>query len=916
MLMGERMGLSQDAASARGSSSNGVSLSTESHALRQRVREVEAELHRVEDRYQALVRAAAQISWTTPPDGQVEDLPLWRAYTGQTQEEVRGWGWLDALHPDDRQPTAEAWSRAVAGRAEYAVEYRLRRADGVFRTMLVRAVPVLEASGGVREWVGFCTDIHELKLAEASRSAALEAEREARSRAEAATARLRTVLDVLPMGIFIANTSGRLVERNAAARALWGEGQPGTAAIAGERTYQGWWASTGEPIASEEWALSRALTQGETFIGEEIHILNFQGQRKTVLNSAAPIRDAAGEITGGVVALVDITERKRLEEALSQAALEAAARASELDAIFDALPDGIIFYDPDGRILRANPLAREFLGLAAEFERHASKPLPQRGRLFALRDESGQPLLPEDSPARRVVGGERLSGARAVDIMMRAPDGRDWQLSVSGTPIRDAEGRQTGAVCVFRDVTARRHLERRTQETLETMLALASDMARAPESERDDEARISGATEAMARRLLDLTRGLLGCQRVVITTVHAETERIELLATTDTEPEVERSWRAELPKYTLSTYLTQEQITRLTAGQVVVAETDFAHLLLRPTHGAPHVLMAPLLVGARLAGLLSLDFGAVPHVFREEDLALAGAMAKLAAVVLERERLLRERASAHAKTLALQDANRRMDTFMSIASHELRTPMTSVKANIQMAERMLRPLLRAEALAPEQAATVARAHSLLERADRQFIRQNRLVGDLLDASRLRAGRQLELRRERVDLAALVGDLIEEQRLANPEREITSALDPGPLPVFADPDRVAHVLFNYLSNALKYSAEDRPVSIWLHVRGRVAKVSVRDHGLGLPPGEQGRIWKRFYRVESNQEQSGSSVGLGLGLHISRTIIERHGGQVGVRSAPGKGATFWFTLPLLDEADIDVAADVDEATSEER
>jgi signal transduction histidine kinase len=205
-------------------------------------------------------------------------------------------------------------------------------------------------------------------------------------------------------------------------------------------------------------------------------------------------------------------------------------------------------------------------------------------------------------------------------------------------------------------------------------------------------------------------------------------------------------------------------------------------------------------------------------------------------------------------------------------------------------------VVRANGLTHDETVAVARAHDLLVRADRQFNRQNRLVGDLLDVSRLRAGR-LELRCERMDLAELVRDLLEEQRLANPEREITSALDPGPLPVLADPDRVAQVLFNYLSNALKYSEEDRPVSVWLHVRGRVAKVSVRDRGLGLPPEEQGRIWKRFYRVASIKEQSGSSVGLGLGLFLCRQIIEQHSGQVGVRSAPGKGATFWFTLPLL-------------------
>ena len=121
------------------------------------------------------------IVWTTAASGEpVAEQPGWSAYTGQTFDQLRGWGWLDAVHPDDRAETTRRWSAAIAARTMFQVEHRLRRHDGEYRHMLVRAVPILDAAGGVREWVGVDTDVDAEKRAEA-------ATREAREAAEAAT---------------------------------------------------------------------------------------------------------------------------------------------------------------------------------------------------------------------------------------------------------------------------------------------------------------------------------------------------------------------------------------------------------------------------------------------------------------------------------------------------------------------------------------------------------------------------------------------------------------------------------------------------------------------------------------------------------------------------------------------------------
>jgi len=151
--------------------------------------------------------------------------------------------------------------------------------------------------------------------------------------------------------------------------------------------------------------------------------------------------------------------------------------------------------------------------------------------------------------------------------------------------------------------------------------------------------------------------------------------------------------------------------------------------------------------------------------------------------------------------------------------------------------------------------------------------------------------------EPCDLLTIARDAVQEQQSAWPERALTLDLPPrATLPLVADADRIGQVITNYLTNALKYSTEDQPVVVRITARNGSARVAVRDRGPGLSPEQQTHLWERFYRVPGIELQSGSGVGLGLGLHICKTIVERHGGHVGVESAPGAGSAFWFTLPL--------------------
>ncbi len=172
----------------------------------------------------------------------------------------------------------------------------------------------------------------------------------------------------------------------------------------------------------------------------------------------------------------------------------------------------------------------------------------------------------------------------------------------------------------------------------------------------------------------------------------------------------------------------------------------------------------------------------------------------------------------------------------------------------------------------------------------------------MDDAQIRDGR-FALHLEPCDLGIVVRASVAAQQALAPERILRLELPTAaPVLVHADALRIGQVVTNYLTNALKYSKEDRAVEVRLEVEGNVARVSVRDEGIGVPAVSQTSVWERFERIDGNEVQSGSGIGMGIGLYISKYIVAGHRGQVGVESIPGLGATFWFTLPLASPAPV--------------
>ncbi|HEX7733498.1 MAG TPA: hybrid sensor histidine kinase/response regulator [Ktedonobacteraceae bacterium] len=236
------------------------------------------------------------------------------------------------------------------------------------------------------------------------------------------------------------------------------------------------------------------------------------------------------------------------------------------------------------------------------------------------------------------------------------------------------------------------------------------------------------------------------------------------------------------------------------------------------------------------------------------------------------------------RTRELVEANAAKDVFMSMVSHELKTPLTTLKGITQMLARRLE---RGEQIELPSL-------TLLENSVR---RMERLVNDLLNTSLIETG-MFSMNRQPGDLVVLLQELLAEHSEAMgstlhidvPVAELTSMIDR---------ERISQVVLNLLSNARKYSPPDAPVLVKLERQGSQAIISVCDHGVGIQPEKLAHIFERFYRVPEIDVQTGSSSGVGLGLYIAQKIIERHEGHLNVTSVPGKGSTFTIILPLFSQ-----------------
>lgn len=681
-------------------------------------------------------------------------------------------------------------------------------------------------------------------IGRAMQRARTEAEAEAGD-AAARREELRVTLQSIGDGVITTDTRGRVTSMNAIASQLTGWtvadalGQPLEVVfhIIVEATRQ----PTPSPVVT-------ALAEGRV-VGLANHTLLVarDGSERPIDDSAAPIRDEDGQVTGVVLVFRDGSERRATERAQGL-----------LANVVELSDDAIVTKRLDGVVTSWNAGAARIFGYS--------------------RDEMvGQPItriIPPDraNEVGRILGaigrGERVEPFESERI---CKDGRRINVSLSVSPIRDAEGTVIGASKIARDVTARKRAEIERQSMLRELTTLYT-VGQAVSAELDRERVLQIITDA-ATDLSGATVGAFvygapaapGDPRPVYTLSGAAGDGGEPLGA------------ARLPLPFAPTF-DGDRVVRIADVRTdprhgrYVADDELppGHLPVASYLAVPVTSRTGEVFGALLLGHPE------PGVFTTNSERVVVALAAQAAIRLENSQLYEAEQQARS---AAEHASREKDHFLAMLGHELRNPLAAVRNALNAS--LLDPARRDRALA-----IAAHAAGQL----------NRLVDDLLDVTRVTQGR-LTLRTEALDLGEVVQRAVEAMRPLFDERRValSVALPHGECLVEGDATRLEQVAGNLLANAAKYTEPGGRVAVVVDRLDDAAVVRVTDTGIGIAPELLPRIFELF--VQAGQALDRSRGGLGIGLTLVKELVELHGGSVQASSAGvGQGAEFVVRLPL--------------------
>ncbi|HLL55566.1 MAG TPA: ATP-binding protein [Myxococcaceae bacterium] len=817
---------------------------------------------------------------------------------GYTREELEaGMVHLRQLNPPER-PWPDPVAQKEAARRGWAAPYEkeLIRKDGS-RVALLLGGAVIQSD--FSDWIGFALDLSDRKQAEHDVQAL---NRDLRHRVD----ELETLLAVIPIGIGIARDPGCLhITHNAYfARLLrMQEGKNGSlSAPAAERPSTFRVLKDGRELLPEELPMQRAASTGQEVVGWEGEIHVEGGASVPVLGHAAPLFDEAGRPRGAIGAFVDITERKRAEEnerflgeatALLASSLDYDATLGKLTGLavprlgdwcaVDMVEDGT-----PRRIAAAHvePHKRELLlELARRFPHSPDWPGPvtealatgQAVRCAEIPDEPpGSGPGPEYLRLLQEVGNRDgmilplVTRGRVLGLLLVGrgrPGGRsredDFEL-----------GKELARRAAVHVENARLHREaERARAQAEAAARRSAFLAEAGEllsSSLDIEETLGAVVRLLVPGLADACSVMLleedGSLRRVANSAPDERQAALMLRLRELPvPQGD----GQLHRVALRTGKVHH-VRDYTAEVLKHAAESPEYAALMRELDTREALFVPLVLRGRTLGLFSTAMIGPARRYLPEDIATVVDLARQVAQAVENNQLY----------LEAQRAVRLRDDFLSIASHELRTPLAALQLQVLGVHRAAKK--GTETLASEWvAARTGKAAANVERLAG-------LIDNLLDVSRLTSG-QLELRLEQVDLAALTRDMAERFLEQLNGSSLTVRAD-HPVVGRWDPFRLEQVLTNLLGNAIKYG-RGRPVEVEVSGSGGQARLRVTDQGIGISPESQGRIFERFERAVSTQQYGG----FGLGLWISRQIVEAMGGRIAVESEPDVGSTFLVRLP---------------------
>lgn len=554
--------------------------------------------------------------------------------------------------------------------------------------------------------------------------------------------------------------------------------------------------------------------------------------------SVSPIKDQNGNIIGASKIARDISDQKLADE-----------KERFLAAIVETSDDAIISKTLQGIITSWNRAAEATFGYTEQevLGKHISLLIPP------------DRLAEEDLIIGNISAGKKIAH---FETIRRHKSGKDVHISLTISPIKDKSGKIIGASKIARDIGALKMALEQTQRyarNLEITNSLGREISQNLE------------TEAILQKVTDACTKLTGAQfgAFFYNTFNENGEGYQLYTLSGADKAAFE--KLGMPR---NTAIFKHTFTGSGAVRIDNVTKDERFGKNPPHYGLPEghlpvtsYLAVPVMTSsAEVIG--GLFFGHVKAgIFKQEHEDLVLGIASQASIALENARL-------YSQVMTL---NAKKDEFIGMASHELKTPLTSITGYLQILERM----------------GTGPAKAYIAKTVRQVQRMSSLVSELLDISKIEAGK-LQLVMEDFDLKKLIDEAIDLIINSQTTHKIILHCNYDTLPVHADSQRIEQLLVNLLTNAVKYSPAADTVEVLVSREGGYIKIGVKDRGLGIPIEKQKNLFKRFYRVEGVNPRIS---GLGIGLYICREVVERHNGTIFVESVPGKGSTFWVNLPCL-------------------
>ncbi len=893
-------------------------------------KQAEHALRASETRFRVMANAAPMLIWMADPSGTCTFVnQRWLAFTGRTLEQELGNGWTAAVHPGDLERCLSMFEQALAARIPFEMVYRLRRADGVYRWMLDQGTPLLGEDSQLAGFIGSCVDITERQLLEDRLSTLIAA-----SGSLLQSLQMRDVLPtLLDLAQEIVEADAYAVWRHDHERSQWQvlasvglseefkaakiESLGSTPTVA-TQLYR---ISNVAVDLSQELAARAALYRQEgiqALLVVPLHLHNnYSGTLVFYYHAPHDFSDLEVRVATALANLAAAAiNTADLYEAQQQLRLRAEAEQREQAFLADA--SAVLSTSLDYSVtLRqisdwlvptlADWVALYMLDAAGHmqqlFMRHRS---PER-EMLALEWQEQHPLSPERSAALRQVlsSGQPLLMPQLtktyLDATVYSADQRSriHELGLSSfllVPLL-ARGRTLGVLALGTVDDHTPYSEQQVPFFLELghRIAIAVDNTRLyteaeqarlqAESSRERLARLQTTTAALSQALtpdqviaviVGEGRAGLGAQVGLVALRRPGEPWLDISGSEGIPPEILAEFRT-LP---LAATMPIAQAARSGDSVYIASSAEFEQradalaLPLQRRLGLEGLIALPLVVEQQIIGALQFSFKQ-PLLLQDADRAFVQALARQCAQALDRARLYDESQRA-------LDAR---DQFLAVASHELKTPTTSILGYAQLLQRRI-------SHNGEVGERIAKpVHSIIHQATRL----NRLTLSLLDLSRLQTG-QLTISRSDVNLLALVERVAQEAQLSTDRHQIHVAVPEQELRLVGDELRLEQVIYNLLQNAIKYSPDGGAINITVRPSATSVQIAIADHGVGIAAADLPQLFQRFYRAPTATTLSVS--GMGLGLYIVQEIIALHHGSIDVQSELGAGSTFTITLPLAD------------------